>query len=495
MGSVCCVQIKGKYNWAKHIDFMLIDLLSLLMAFFAAYFLKFHTLAMDISWKRLLAIMVLLNIIITFGTVPYSGIFRRRYYRELRRQAALVVTNALLATFMFYLLQIGSTYSRDVVFFTYAFYFFFAVVLKYIWKLLLVSQTIKLTTTKKMSMFLICDEETAEEAIRNAEAGDLSIYEIKGVHFGKSSAVTNKKLPTNHKETKFVTGAEGEQIPVIGKDFIQFVLDNNIDEVLVASLPESLRREEYKKLVDNGVSVDIVIESALGFQTEKQQVSNIGVYKALSVGAFSFSPSQLFYLVIKRLIDIFSGLLGLVILIPVTIGVKITNLLSGDTAKVFYQQKRVGKDGKIIKIWKFRSMVPNADEILKELLKNEAYRKEWEENQKFEHDPRITKAGQVLRKTSIDELPQLINVLTGDMSLVGPRPLVEGELEQHGGLKIYNKVKPGITGWWACNGRSNIDYRERLELEYFYVRNCSLYLDVLCIIRTFVAVVRKEGAK
>ena len=116
-------------------------------------------------------------------------------------------------------------------------------------------------------------------------------------------------------------------------------------------------------------------------------------------------------------------------------------------------------------------MVPNADEILKELLKNEAYRKEWEENQKFEHDPRITKAGQVLRKTSIDELPQLINVLTGDMSLVGPRPLVEGELEQHGGLKIYNKVKPGITGWWACNGRSNIDYRERLELEYYYVNS------------------------
>ena len=140
-------------------------------------------------------------------------------------------------------------------------------------------------------------------------------------------------------------------------------------------------------------------------------------------------------------------------------------------------------------------MVPDADEILKELLKQENYRKEWEENQKFENDPRITKVGRFIRKTSIDELPQLLNVLVGDMSLVGPRPLVKNELEMHGGLKLYQKVNPGITGWWGCNGRSNIDYRERLELEYYYVKNCSLYLDILCIIRTFFAVLKKDGAK
>ena len=83
----------------------------------------------------------------------------------------------------------------------------------------------------------------------------------------------------------------------------------------------------------------------------------------------------------------------------------------------------------------------------------------------------------------------------GDMSLVGPRPLVEGELEAHNGLKIYQKVKPGITGWWGCNGRSNIDYRERLELEYYYVRNCSFYLDLLCLFRTVLAVIKNDGAQ
>ena len=199
--------------------------------------------------------------------------------------------------------------------------------------------------------------------------------------------------------------------------------------------------------------------------------------------------------VCQQLIDILCGIIGVIILIPITVMIKLINVLSGDRASLFYRQERVGQNGKIIKIWKFRSMVPNADDLLQELLKDEKYRKEWEENQKFENDPRITKVGRFIRKTSIDELPQLLNVLVGDMSLVGPRPLVKGELEAHDGLKLYQKVKPGITGWWGCNGRSNIDYRERLDLEYYYVKNCSLYLDVLCIFRTVLAVLKKDGAQ
>ena len=140
-------------------------------------------------------------------------------------------------------------------------------------------------------------------------------------------------------------------------------------------------------------------------------------------------------------------------------------------------------------------MVYNADEVLAEMLKDEKYKEEWNKNQKFEQDPRITKVGRFIRKTSIDEMPQFINLINGEMSLVGPRPLVEGELENHDGLKLYNKVKPGITGWWACNGRSNIEYRERLELEYYYVQNCSLLLDIICLLRTVLVVLKKEGAK
>ena len=170
-------------------------------------------------------------------------------------------------------------------------------------------------------------------------------------------------------------------------------------------------------------------------------------------------------------------------------------MITGDFKPIFYSQDRVGKDGRKISIVKFRSMVYDAEEKLDEMLKEENYQKEWNENQKFEDDPRITKVGKFIRKTSIDEMPQFINLVSGEMSLVGPRPLVEGELELHDGLKLYNKVKPGITGWWACNGRSNIEYRERLELEYYYVQNCSLLLDAICLLKTVFVVLKKEGAK
>ena len=201
------------------------------------------------------------------------------------------------------------------------------------------------------------------------------------------------------------------------------------------------------------------------------------------------------YLLFKRLFDILFGVCGLVLLLPVCAILKIALLFTGDRGKLLYQQERVGKDGRIIKIYKFRSMVVDSQEQLEELLKDEHYRREWEETQKIEDDPRITKIGHYLRKTSLDELPQLLNVIKGDMSLVGPRPLVPGELQLHGGSPLYWQVKPGITGWWACHGRSDINYKERLEMEYYYVNNCSLKLDIICIYKTVIAVLEQKGAK
>lgn len=205
---------------------------------------------------------------------------------------------------------------------------------------------------------------------------------------------------------------------------------------------------------------------------------------------------KVIYFAIKRMFDILCALCGCMALIPVAIVVKVVSVINKDFNSIFYTQKRIGLNGKPIYIYKFRTMIPNAEEVLKEMLKEEKYKKEWDLNQKFENDPRITKIGNVLRKTSLDEVPQFVNVLKGDMSMIGPRPLVEGELDAHNGAHwLYEKIRPGITGWWAANGRSATTYEERLTLEYYYIENCCITLDIKCIFRTIVAVIFKTGAK
>ena len=153
---------------------------------------------------------------------------------------------------------------------------------------------------------------------------------------------------------------------------------------------------------------------------------------------------------IKRILDIIGGLCGILILIPLTIGIWIANKLLKDDGPIFYTHERIGQDGKIFKMYKYRSMVVGADEKLKEYLKeNEEARKEYKEYKKLKNDPRITKIGKFIRKTSIDEFPQFINVLKGDMSLVGPRPYLPREKEEiNGFFKYITSCKPGITGLW-----------------------------------------------
>ena len=157
---------------------------------------------------------------------------------------------------------------------------------------------------------------------------------------------------------------------------------------------------------------------------------------------------------------------------------------------------RVGKDGKEFPCYKFRSMCVDAKEKLEELLKNDPEaRAEWERDFKLKHDPRITKSGAFLRKTSLDELPQIFNVLKGEMSLVGPRPIIKAEMERYGNyINDYLMVKPGITGMWQCSGRNDIDYTERVHMDSWYVRNWSVWLDIMLLWRTFKAVFAKKGA-
>ena len=199
---------------------------------------------------------------------------------------------------------------------------------------------------------------------------------------------------------------------------------------------------------------------------------------------------------VKRLGDIIAGLIGIILLIPITIGIKIANIINKDYGPVFLVQKRIGKDGKLFKFYKYRSMVVGADKKLKELLANdEEARKEYKKYKKLRNDPRITKVGNFIRKTSLDEFPQFINVLKGDMSLVGPRPYLYREKRDMGPAywRIV-KCKPGLTGIWQVRGRSDVDFNERIEMDLQYYYERSTKLDIKLILQTIKKVILKEGA-
>lgn len=198
------------------------------------------------------------------------------------------------------------------------------------------------------------------------------------------------------------------------------------------------------------------------------------------------------YKIVKRVMDVVLSTIGLVVLSPVfaiiALAIKIES-----KGPVFFKHTRIGKNGKIIKIYKFRSMVENAEELIQKFTPEQM--KEYKENYKLTDDPRITKIGKFLRKTSLDELPQLLNIIKGELSIIGPRPVVQNELEKYGeDAKKFLSVTPGLTGYWAANGRSSTSYEERMQMELFYVDNLSLKLDIQVFFKTILAVIKKDGA-
>ena len=219
------------------------------------------------------------------------------------------------------------------------------------------------------------------------------------------------------------------------------------------------------------------------------------MHQATAVSAADIKT--IIYLCIKRAVDIVGGLVGLIILLPIALIIKIVSMCNGDFDKIIFVQKRIGKNGQEFDFYKFRSMVPNADEVLFKMLEeNKEVAKEYQENKKLKDDPRITKIGHFIRRYSIDELPQLINVLKGDMSLVGNRPYLPREKEDMG--KYFNdivKTKPGITGYWQVSGRSDVSFKARLKLEQYYSNNCGLRMDITILSKTFGAVFGHKGAK
>lgn len=463
-------------SFLKHLDFMIIDLLSLAVSFLASYLIKLKD---GISvFDRLYLIvfiwMICCGIVYIILFSPYKDVLRRGKLAELQCSFLFVVFNLIGVTVGLYIFKQGGQYSRIQLAYTYIFYFFLSVILRILRK----SYLIKAKRDNKVNVLLITDKGSIDSVVYNIENSEFAEYAIKGIILTDGNKRSQKYSIYN-----------------LNNDIYELVVKNNILEVFAYCRPELIDKDIVKRIIDEGIKFHVSIDKIFGFEPDNEEITKLAMYRTLGINSFSFSSKQMLYAPLKRTLDIVISLIACLFLLPIYFIVKISYLLEGDKESILYTHTRIGQNGKEFKLYKFRSMIYNADDVLKELLKDKQLKKEWDENHKFDDDPRITKIGRFIRKTSLDEFPQFINVLNGDMSIIGPRPLVPGELKDKNGLNLYERVKPGITGWWACNGRSNISYEERLELEYYYVKNFSLELDIMCILKTVYVVLFQKGAK
>lgn len=229
----------------------------------------------------------------------------------------------------------------------------------------------------------------------------------------------------------------------------------------------------------------------MGFQTYTRDLDDAKYVAVQNLEAKNRANGAL-----KRTTDFFIAAIALIFLLPVMLPLAIAIRLS-DGGSALFKQKRIGRDGKEFRCYKFRSMVVDADVRLKRLLAADPKaRMEWQATQKLENDPRITAFGRFLRKSSLDELPQLLNILKGEMSIVGPRPIVRNEVEKYGDyFGHYCQVRPGLTGLWQVSGRSDTTYGERVALDVQYVSDWSYTSDIKIMAMTIPAVLMSDGAR
>ena len=312
---------------------------------------------------------------------------------------------------------------------------------------------------------------------------------LKNKYLGyKPAIIIDSALPNPKNDEDVISTNNYHDIPIFPEcnQVLQIIKTKNIKTAIMSDY-----HGDYS-LVMSSYRYTINVSKRQNSFTSNQHIKDIaGIIGFASTHNLTFM-SNLF---IKRLIDIFLILLFSPILIPVFI---ILMFLTKVTSRgpIFYGHKRVGQNGKEFKCWKFRSMCIDADKKLAEILANNPQmRAEWEKDRKFTNDPRVTKFGKFLRKTSLDELPQLINILIGQMSFVGPRPVTAPELDRYGEYKDFVlSVTPGLSGMWQTSGRSDTEYEERIALDLYYIQNWSIWLDIWILIKTVYVVLKGRGA-
>ena len=285
--------------------------------------------------------------------------------------------------------------------------------------------------------------------------------------------------------------------PVLGGmwDAEKIVQETGVKTVVITA--PGLAKEQLQKLISQvqpHVRNISFVPDLLGTQMMGAEV-NVFFTEAILMLKIKNQLARRRNRVIKRAFDLLFTICGGLCILPFLLVIAVMVAVD-NKGNVIFAHRRIGRDGKEFKCYKFQTMIPNAQEALeKYLAENPAARKEWEESFKLTDDPRVTKLGNILRKTSLDEMPQLWNVIRGDMSLVGPRPIVAKEIERYGEyFREYAMVTPGITGMWQASGRSDTTYEERVEMDTWYVRNWSVWIDLMYLFKTVKIVFTGKGA-
>lgn len=283
--------------------------------------------------------------------------------------------------------------------------------------------------------------------------------------------------------------------PIYEYDKIDKVINNLHIEQIIMAIPEANQQVIDRVMSDIYGKVESVkyLPDVNGTMTFSSEVQDFDGQLLIATSNDEMSFLDKFF---KRFIDLLAGMAGVITLLPLMIYVKYKYVKSGDHDNIMFSQNRIGKNGKMIKIYKFRSMIPNAEKELERMMEEDPkIKEEYLTNKKLKDDPRITEVGHFLRKTSLDEWPQFINVLKGEMSFIGPRPYLPREKEDMG--QYYDsiiKLKPGVTGMWQANGRSDVEFSYRCKLDDYYYHNWSIWLDFTIIYKTVKSVVYGKGS-
>lgn len=477
-------QIKFKIpKYDKYTNYFLsallfvIDYLSIVLAEQSAFVLRNWIVSdggtLHISWLNFWVVFPLLYLLFLNIEQLYNR--RMQFWQVIEKifQASLYAVVAIVI--VLYIGQIAASTSRMFIFLLWLFSFIYLTVFRYLTKKFL--EKVQLL---QIPVLIIGAGKTAELLVKGIINDAGMGYKIIGLL--EDNCVRNGIL---------------KRFPVLGKfsDVEAVILKTGVQHVFIATPgleQEKLTRLIYKvqPLVKNmGIIPNLVGIPMGGIEVESF------FYEKLMLLRLKNNLARSWNRYLKTIFDFALTLVGTVAISPILIFIAIW-IYKDSPGPVIFKHTRIGKNGKKFPCYKFRSMCIDAKEKLAELLENDPVSKaEWERDFKLKNDPRITKSGAFLRKTSLDELPQIFNVLKGEMSLVGPRPVIKEELERYGEyVDDYLMVKPGITGMWQVSGRSDIDYTERVLLDSWYVRNWSVWIDIVMLVKTFKVVLLRKGA-